>query len=60
MGELRRHVFVFVGPNVNEDGNDLPEGLRNFARNILGWQVESLRNLPLTAKVRIDTEEGTT
>ena len=56
MGELRRHVFVFVGPSRSKDDeHDLAEGLKNFASKILHWQLESAMNLPLTTKVKIDT-----
>lgn len=63
MGELRRHVFVFVGPSevVAEDGKyDLAQGLVVCAKRILGWELESTMNLPLTTKVKIDTVEGPT
>jgi len=63
MGELRRHVFVFVGPSklVAEDGEyDLADGLVGCAKLILHWELESTMNLPLTTKVKIDTAEGTT
>jgi len=63
MAELRRHVFVFVGPSelVAEDGKyDLTQGLVACAKLILRWELESTMDLPLTTKVKIDTEEGTT
>lgn len=63
MGELRRFVFVFVGPNAlsAEEGEyDLAQGLVAFAKKIQGWQLESTMNLPLTTKVKIDTVEGPT
>jgi hypothetical protein len=55
VGELRRHVLVFVAPS-----DDLVEGLVQFAKQVLGLGLESTMNLPLTRKVKIDTEEGTT
>ena len=55
MGELRRHVLVFVAPS-----DDLVEGLVRFVKETLGFGLESTMNLPLTTKVKIDTEEGTT
>jgi hypothetical protein len=63
MSELRRHVFVFIGPNGKEGGeDDFARTLILFAQNrdLLGWQLESTMNLPLTTKVKIDTVEGPT
>jgi hypothetical protein len=58
MSELRRHVFVFVGPKtrVSEGGEyDLTQPLVAFVEKMAGWQLESTMNLPLTTKVKIDT-----
>ncbi len=66
MGELRRRVFVFVGPSVLSteggecDSNDLAEALVVFAKKIFRWDLESTMNLPLTTKVKIDTVAGPT
>ena len=61
MAELRRFVFVFVGPNVlptKEGECDLAQALVRFAKRVLDCQLESTMNLPLTTKVKIDTVEG--
>jgi len=64
VGEFRRYVLVFVGPQhcTAEDGGkcDSVEGLVRFAKRILGFELESTMNLPLTTKVKIDTVEGPT
>jgi hypothetical protein len=58
VSEIRRHVFVFVGPQTRlSEGKelDLTQSLVLFVEKMAGWQLESTMSLPLTTKVKIDT-----
>jgi hypothetical protein len=58
--ERRKLVFVFTGAPTPASGESRVDAMIGFAKRVLGWQLESTMNLPLTTKVKIDTVEGST